>query len=361
MGIHSIRIENFKSIKDSGEVALKPLNIFIGANGVGKSNLISFFKFINRLHEEHLQLYMAQNGRADNFLFFGRKNSSFLNGQITFNNDWKNEYEFSLVPDQAGNLIFSKEYSSYSNPTLNRVSLTGGGNAETVLKSSGSYRNKYLLEQFKGLKIFHFHDTSFNSKVKQPSNTRDYAFMNEDGGNLAAFLYRLQESSPTNFKIIEKVVQSIAPFFGNFYLQPDEINPEQIYLRWQEKGFDQLFTAHNLSDGTLRMMCLATLLLQPVLPEVIIIDEPELGLHPFAIGKLASLLQSASEQSQIIISTQSVTLVNYFTADDIVVVEREANHQTVFKRQSSETLKTWLENYSLGELWEKNVLGGRPQ
>ena len=362
MGILSIRILNFKSIKDSKDVPIKPINVFIGANGVGKSNFISFFKFLNKLYEQQLQLFMAQNGRADNFLFFGRKNSNSLGGKIVFDNDWHNEYEFEMMPDLSGNLIFSEEWNNYTNNgQYSPRQIGGGGSLESVLKTSSSYRNKYLREQFAGLKLFHFHDTSFNSKIKQPSNTRDYAFLQEDGGNLAAFLYRLQQSSPANFKMIEKVVQSIAPFFGGFYLQPDEINPEQIFLRWRELGYEQLFSAHNLSDGTLRMICLATLLLQPTMPAAIIIDEPELGLHPFAIGKLASLLQSASEHSQIIISTQSVTLVNYFAADDIIVVERGANHETLFKRQSTEELSTWLEDYSLGELWEKNVLGGRPR
>ncbi len=144
-------------------------------------------------------------------------------------------------------------------------------------------------------------------------------------------------------------------------MQPDEINPEQIFLRWKEKGFDQLFTAHNLSDGTLRMICLTTLLLQPIPPSIIIIDEPELGLHPFAITKLAGLLQSLPEKIQIIISTQSVNLVNEFTADDILVVERRSNHETVFLRQSEESLSAWLKEYSLGQLWKKNILGGRPR
>ena len=184
--------------------------------------------------------------------------------------------------------------------------------------------------------------------------------MYEDGGNLAAFLYRLQQSYKGNFKLIERIVQSIAPFFDRFYLKPDELNPDQIYLRWYEKGSEQLFTAHNLSDGSLRMICLSTLLLQPELPETIIIDEPELGLHPFAVSKLAALLKSASTKSQIIVSTQSVNLVNEFTADDIIVVERE-NEQSVFKRQSEDELKEWIEDYSIGDLWQKNLLGGRPR
>jgi predicted ATPase len=362
MGIKAIQIHNFKSIKDSGVVKFNQTNVLIGANGAGKSNFISFFKFLNKLYEQELQLYMALNGRADNFLFFGRKFSSFLRGNITFDNSYYNGYAFKLVPDQAGNLIFSEEVSHYSHPTLNTTSLSRGvGSPESYLKTDEGWRNKYLRLQFKSLRLFHFHDTSFNSRIKQPCNTQDYATLQEDGGNLSAFLYRLQESSPQNFNMIEKVVQSIAPFFDKFYLQPDEINPQQIFLRWREKGFEQLFTAHNLSDGTLRMICLATLLLQPNPPATIIIDEPELGLHPFAIRKLAGLLQSVPESTQIIISTQSVNLVNEFSPNDIIVVQREENHETVFLRQSEDALANWLKSYSIGELWEKNILGGRPK
>jgi predicted ATPase len=363
MGIHSIQIKNFKSIRDSGEIEINPINVLIGPNGAGKSNFISFLKFLNQLYSKQLQLYVSRYGRAENFLHFGSKTSDFISGRITFNNDWKNEYEFTMVPDIGGNLIFSSEWSNFSYPfsgKLSRQKIGSGGNLESKLEEHEAYRNKYLISQFKQFKIFHFHDTSFNSKLKQPSNTRDYAFFREDGGNLAAFLYRLAKSNDRHFRMIEHVVKSIAPFFDKFYLEPDEINSEQIFLRWYEKGSDQLFSAHNLSDGTLRMICLATLLLQPEIPDTIIIDEPELGLHPFAINKLAALLKSASISSQIIISTQSVNLVNAFSPNDIVVVERQ-NNQTVFKRQSEKELMSWLEEYSVGELWEKNVLGGVPK
>lgn len=99
--------------------------------------------------------------------------------------------------------------------------------------------------------------------------------------------------------------------------------------------------------------------MQPSLPSAIIIDEPELGLHPFAIQKLAAMLKSASLDSQIIVSTQSINLVDQFSANDIVVVEREDN-QSVFRRQNEESLSVWRDEYSLGELWSKNVLGGTP-
>ncbi len=341
---------------------MKPINVLIGPNGAGKSNFIGFFKFLNKLNEQQLQLYISQNGRAENFLYFGRKKSDFLAGEITFDNEWRNQYKFKMIPDQADNLIFDNEWSNYKDPNRINVNTKPIWNTikyESVLKTDEYTRNKYLRNHFQSFRLFHFHDTSFNSKIKQPCGTTDYARLHEDGGNLAAFLYRLQESEPKYFRMIERVIQSIAPFFDRFYLQPDEISPQQIFLRWQEKGSDQLFTAHNLSDGTLRMMCLTTLLMQPNLPETIIIDEPELGLHPFAIHKLAAMVKSASESTQVILSTQSVNLLDQFDADDVIMVEREDN-QTVFRRQNAEELTEWLEEYSIGELWDKNVLGGRP-
>ena len=357
MSIKSIRIQNFKSIRDSG-VELRPVNVLIGANGAGKSNFIGFFKFLNRLYEQQLQLYVAQNGRVDGFLYFGQKASDFLEGEVTFADPDEFQYWFTLVPSQVGRFVFQDE------KCLTELAPDWGssiGDEESFMKSfSVPFARKY----FESFKVFHFHDTSFNAEVKQPSNTTDYAYLHEDAGNLAAFLYRLQEKEANTFRMIVNVIRSIAPFFNQFYLQPDEINADQIFLRWREKGSEQLWNAHSLSDGTLRMICLTTLLLQPTPPATIIIDEPELGLHPFAIAKLAAMLKSASQKAQVIISTQSVTLLDHFDADDVIVAERveeqNGRSETVFKRQDEESLREWLEEYTIGELWEKNVIGGRP-
>ena len=172
MGIFSIQIENFKSIQKSGPIEIKPINILIGSNGVGKSNFISFFKLLNRIYAQKLQIYVNQNGRSDNFLYFGRKKSNYLAGTITFDNDYKNEYCFKLVPDQSDSLIFEEEWSNFTDPkkrvqTQNKSLINSRGSLESVLKDDDGYRNKYLRVQFSSLKIFHFHDTGFNSKIKQ--------------------------------------------------------------------------------------------------------------------------------------------------------------------------------------------------
>lgn len=368
MPIDRVNIKNFKSIRDSGDIYIRPINILIGPNGVGKSNFINFFKLLNSIYKKRLKFYTAENGYENRILYFGRKRSKSLEGSIVFkpeNGNTNNRYNFKLLPliqdsgfyfeeDLGGYNIFANGYGE----KWDYINLGGEGKEESELRNNTADRADFLCDYFEDFNVFHFHDTSSGSPLKQANNTRDYDYLKEDGTNLAAFLYKIKETNPKHFKVIEYTVRSVAPFFERFDLKPDAKNPEMIFLNWLEKGSDDYFNAHNLSDGTLRFIALSTLLLQPKLPKTIILDEPELGLHPFAIAKLAGMIKKASVQSQIILSTQSVNLVDHFSANDIIVVNREDN-QTVFKRQSEENLKVWLEEYSIGELWEKNVIGGR--
>jgi predicted ATPase len=173
----------------------------------------------------------------------------------------------------------------------------------------------------------------------------------------------LRRTRKEHYEAIRDTIRLANPFFDDFLLRPHTDNENMIRLEWREKGSDFPFQAYHLSDGTLRFICLTTLLLQPQLPSTILIDEPELGLHPYAIVILASLMRSAAERTQLIVSTQSVSLVNQFDAEDLLVVERRERdnmHETVIRRVDPQRLSSWLDEYSLGELWEKNVLGGRP-
>jgi predicted ATPase len=355
--INQISIKNFKSIQKL-TLALSPLNILIGANGAGKSNFISFFKFLNNLYNQQLQNYIAEQAGAENILHFGLKKSDNLTGNIQFDN--KNMYYFTLKANKEGSLYFEKEGTRFNAYDVfwDDVPIVDS-NRESKLIEFKHGRYHYVNYYMKSFKIFHFHDTSNTAKIKHKGNIDDNSFLRENGQNLAAYLYFLQEKHPKDFKKIEMVIRSIAPFFDSFILKPDRIREDQIRLEWKEKNSDMYLNATHLSDGTLRFMALATLLLQPDLPKVIIIDEPELGLHPFAINKLAGLIKKASAQSQIIIATQSVNLIDNFEPEDIITVDRKEN-QSVFQRQSSETLKDWINEYSIGDLWNKNVIGGRP-
>jgi len=357
-----IEIKGFKSIREM-DLELRPLNILIGANGAGKTNFILVFKLLNEMIEGRLQSFVAQSDGADKLLYFGRKVSNSIFIKLQFK---KNGYQVILRPTTSGKLFFANEICWFIKDWDNQrhiVSLGDGHEETQLIEEAGRNPGKvasYVLKGLRSWKVYHFHDTSNNAKVKQSGDISDNRSLRADAGNLAAFLYFLREKHFEYYDKIVKTVRLVAPFFNDFNLQPESLSPKSIKLEWLEKGSDAYFDAGGLSDGTLRFMCLATLLLQPNLPTTILIDEPELGLHPYAITLLASLLRGAAIDTQVIISTQSVPLVNQFSPEDIIVVDREDN-QSVFRRLDEQNIEDWLEDYGLGDLWEKNILGGRPR
>ncbi len=347
-----IVLRGFKSIREC-DLELKELNVLIGPNGAGKTNFIGFFKFIQQIIEGNLQRHVGVEGGPDAILHFGRKKTEQLSAGLYFGT---HAYLFQLIPTLDNRLMFDQERFVFNS----MMNIDYAGNFESAFKDEASIQNAFLLPIMKSWRVYHFHDTGETALVKAPHGINDNAYLRPDGRNLAAFLYRLQKHFPNAYQRIVRLIQFIAPFFGDFYLRPSVDNPEIIELQWTEKGEDKPFKAHQLSDGTLRFICLATVLNQPeeFQPETILIDEPELGLHPRAIGFLASMLRSTSKRRQVIVSTQSVTLVNQFSIDDLIVVDRE-NGLTVFRRHNEADFQAWLEEYSVGDLWEKNVLGGR--
>lgn len=355
--LQNIKIEGFKSIK-SLDLKLSPINLLIGSNGVGKSNFISFFKLVNNIYEQRLQHYSLKSG-IDNLLHYGRKNTTEIKGLLDFGN---NSYQFNLLPTDEGTLFIGREDSRLNYQTQYSKSSYSENIKESLIKGSSTTRNKYLREHLESYKIYHFHDTSENAHLRSITNLNDNRSLKENGSNLPAYLYYMQEKHPLNFKRIEKVIQSVVPFFDRFDLEPWFLDQNKIELVWQEKEHPEMyFNANHLSDGSLRFIALVTLLMQSKLPKVIIIDEPELGLHPTAINKLSGLIKSAAAKDcQVIVSTQSVTLLNNFEAEDIITVDKE-NNQSVFRRLDKELLSNWIEDYSIGELWTKSVIKGQPQ
>lgn len=362
--LNKINIKGFKSIREL-DLPLKPLNILIGANGSGKSNFIGVFRLLNNIIEKRLQVHVSEEGGADSILHFGQKETLLLVINVSLADD-KNGYECTLMPNGQDNLFFKDEALLFHDknkfPSPYRESL-GGGHSETKLILAAKQANgiipRYVLGDMQSWRVYHFHDTSRSAKVKGTCDLEDNKKLSADAGNLAAFLYFLKKRHRLNYDHIVDAVRMVAPFFEDFALEPSRLNPDKIRLEWKEKGSMGYFNASSLSDGTLRFMCLATLLLQPKLPSTILLDEPELGLHPSAITLLAELLRGASTRTQVIASTQSVTLVNQFEPQDVIVVEREGR-ESVFRHLEEAQMKEWLDDYGLGDLWEKNLLGGRP-
>lgn len=359
-----ISVKGFRSIRSVEKLQIKPINIIIGANGSGKSNLIGVFGFLHALREGHLAEYVGTAGGAGNILHFGSKTTPELKLDIAFDGE-SNMYEIRLKPTAEDRFFISSELvrfwdKKYTRPYDDGLISTPNGEAG-ISRSELTRVGRYVREKLASWRIYHFHDTSRASPLKSTADLHDNAFFRPDGKNLPAFLYLLQQKETDAYRTIVKTVQRVAPFFEDFRLQPSRLNPLKIRLEWKHRGTDNYFDASALSDGTLRFIALATLFLQPTMyrPSVILVDEPELGLHPYAITLLASLIKAASSHNQVIVSTQSPQLLDYFSPEDVLIADR-TDEATSFRRLDGNSLERWLEDYSLGQLWEKNEFGGRP-
>lgn len=367
--VKKITIEGFKSIRKLESFELGALNVLIGANGAGKSNFVSFFRLLRDLIQQRLQVAVRREGGADRCLFLGPQETKHLSAKIYFG---RNGYEFSLIPTHDGGFAFSDESTAfYGNYSKEVKESLGSGHVEARLKNKKdepgdpAASNGYVFDAISSWTVYHFHDTSFTAGIRRPHAINDNIALAQDAANLAAFLYRIRNTSHLQYLRIRDAIRLAAPFFDDFLLRPIPGNEDMIQLEWHQRDSEYPFTANQLSDGTLRFICLATVLLQPEPPPTMLFDEPELGLHPYALTLLGNLFRQTVRKSgtdvtqQIIISTQSAPLLNEFEPEDIVVVDRTYGEST-FQRLHAGDLSEWLQEYSLGELWQKNVLGGRP-
>lgn len=351
-----IRIEGYKSIKLL-ELDLRPINILIGGNGSGKSNFLSFFEFLKNIYVRNLKEYVALRGGTDRFLHKGSKNTSEINARIWLN---LNGYSFTLKSGEDG-FIFTKEGLWYrNNPYLNNPIDIASLSGESKLRYETLPRAGYIREYLDALQKYHFHDTGENSPFNKESNIDNDKFsLYDKGQNLAAYLFAIYNENRLVYNLIVKTIQSIAPYFLDFIFRPEPSG--NIRLRWQNRHSPTIYGTNDLSDGTIRFIALTTLFMQPSLPQTIIIDEPELGLHPSAIARLAGMIKSVAERGcQVIVATQSTDLISHFEPEDIITVD-QINGESVFTRLDNDTLGGWLEDYTIDDLWKRNIIStGQP-
>jgi len=359
-----ITIKGFKSIRDLEDFELKRLNLFIGANGAGKSNLISFFRMLHAFMEGNLNAYVIDNGGISDILFNGREVTDSMYFEMRFGS---RGYRFSLRPgasEEPAIINEARYYSGGQRVTWWNLGDSFNGKSKVAMEAASDREDaKYsrpIVTAIRSWQIYHFHDTSANARMRHYEIIQDHSELRIDAANLAPYLLHLREIDTGAYQGILEAIRLVTPFFDDFVLTPRKMGEaEKVNLSWKQKGSDYPMQPYHLSDGTIRFIALSTALLQPTPPSTIIIDEPELGLHPHALAILAELIKDAATRTQLIIATQSVTLLDYFGIEDIVVVKRE-NGASGFKRLDEKDYVSWLESYSIGELWAKNVITGGP-
>ncbi len=363
--LKQIRIEGFKSIAEL-DLPMRNINILIGANGAGKTNFISLFTFLGQLSQGKLKHYVETEGGAERFFHFGAKNTSEIMFDLKVGN---NGYHVEFWPNfDDDSLIFIREYctSTVSNKHFRLAPQKGESGFVSGERADSEPVKKNTLEYLRNCRVYHFHDTGNQARFKKMNKIVNDYFLEKDAANIAPVLYSLKNSNTQerrqSYHQIVDAIKTVAPFFHDFYLEPTGMDgDENIILRWIHTKHEAPFSANVLSDGTARFICLATLLLQPFdrRPDTIILDEPELGLHPAALDVLAEIIQVTARETQVICSTQSVAFANLFEPEDFIIVDAEDGVST-FRRLDKEPLKQWLEEYGMGDIWAKNLIGGRP-
>jgi len=362
--LKSFTVKGYKSIKAIENFEPRPINILIGPNGAGKSNFISFFKFLSWIlnSDGKLQEYVAYSGGANDILHDGADTTKSIDAHIVLETkSGINEYKFSLMFAKPDKLVFREEKYRFSDKAIkgeSQWSSCGVGHEEAHFPEVTNPTAVAILKLLRQLIVYQFHNTSDTAPMRLKWSVSDGRWLKQNGENLGSFLFRLQNEEKPFYTRIVKYIRLVLPFFDDFELY-DEFG--QILLRWKEKGTNKVFNAGQASDGMLRTIALISLLAQNPndLPTVLFIDEPELGLHPSAIDAVAGLIKVASTHCQVFVATQSISFVNNFGLDDLTVIDRK-NRSSEYKHPDSENLQIYLDEFSTGQIWEKNIIGGRP-
>ena len=360
--LQSLSIAGFRSIRELHEFPMNRLNVLVGANGAGKSNFVEFFRMLRAMFQENLQGFVQQAGGGDGLFFEGPQVTREIKAQLTFGS---NMLRFTLDPIPGSDLIVKEIATKYSDLGWNRG--PGGREANIAVwknhQSNAGPWPSFLAFTHAAVSswiVYHFHDTSSLAPMRRDGPIDDHAELRPNGDNLAAFLRNLRDTNPTRYQRIRETIQIVAPFFDDFLLEPRRKGAaEHVRLDWRQKGSTFPYQPWQLSDGTIRFIALTTALLQPNPPSTLLVDEPELGLHPVALGVLAALIHEASASTQVIVSTQSPLLVDEFSAEDVVVVRRDGA-ASIFERLAAPDLERWLDEYTLGDLIRKNVIETGP-
>ena len=356
--VSELSVAGFRSFAKLDRLRLGARNILIGANGSGKSNFVEIFEFAQAIGKGRLEKYVARVGGVDPLLHYGAGKTKEMSFRISFGRSGGTvELELKPTDDQR---LFVTTAVTPDAPWL-RSDRDRIQTSDIVAPHAGDMGEDPLRAHLNSWRTFDFREVGPGSPLRSNSDLYDCEALHSDGANLPSFLYFLGEKHRKSYERIRDAVHLVAPFFEDFDVRPVTVDQRVLRLRWRHVATDRSFDVSEFSDGTRRFIALATLLGQPaeLRPSTTILNEPELGLHPFAIHVLAALIQSASVHTQIIVSTQSAQLIDLFEPEDVLVADR-VDGATQLTRLQTAALAEWLADYSLGELWQKNELGGRP-
>ena len=369
--IESLRIRGFRSLADVELCNLCNANVLLGANGGGKSNFIRFFEMLSWMLRSRLGEFVGTQGGADDQLHRGKSVTLGMDAQLALRTEaGRIEYRFALAHADPDRFVFSDEafrrtadlaadapsqHAASGQPEARIVDIAQRSPSRGVNATIA----RVIVRLLGNCSVHQFRNTSDTSNFRKPWDVEDSNYLRTHGGNLAAVLHRLEQEDLGRFELICRHVRRVLPMFDRFRIVESH---GQVSLRWTAVGTDKTFGAHVTSDASFRFFALVTLLNLPpgMLPSVLLLDEPELGLHPTAVTLVGGMIKSLAANRQIIVATQSPLLVDAFDLEEILVLNL-ADGRTTFSRPEGAGFAQWIEEgYTTGEIWQKNLIGGCP-
>lgn len=386
--IKSIKFKNFFSFQRQ-KINLQGLNVFVGINGVGKSNFIKSLQVLKAVIVENAlpDLIINQWGGVDAIHFLGRKGGPI---EIEYELDpvVLSQYGYRFQEAVYYNIRFSKVASSENyviserfftqtgffymemergngfvregvSNQMEKVQYTLDRANESVLTQlvdKNSYIQIYALrEAIKDIAIYNYFDTTITSPIRKPAPATSSIRLFSDGSNLPKLLNNIKINHKSSIQRIRESLNSINPNFVDFDFNPMGSGLEMLL---EEKGLEKSVHVTHISDGTLRYLCLLSILHNPNRGKLICIDEPEVGLHPDMVTELMSAIQETAEDTQYIISTHSELLLNQLPVENVIVFEKDENNATIVNEFTDTAFVEWASQYSTGRLWRNGDLGG---
>lgn len=370
MPIDWVAARGFRSFRDLKRLLLGQINLLIGPNGVGKSNLLMLLDFLAAIFNGRLQHYVRKMGGTEHLLHFGSSTTHAIEIEVSLGGG-SNSYSVQLELAEGDTLFVSREKAKFSGNRPKREAPfeldARPHSTEATISDIDHAKGQHPALQFVRNHIarwgvFHFDGTTRLATLRSTSTLGRPQPLVPDGSNLATFLYYLKHSHTMAYSQILRTVQVSAPFVKDFVLVPFGEGESSVRLNWAHAESNEVLDASTLSNGIVHLLYLSTLLLQPIhcMPSTILIDEPELSLHPLPLNMVGGLVRSAAAYGpQLILSTQSSSLLDGFDPNHVLVANRVSG-ETQISRIDQDKVTDFGQDYSLGELWEMNAFGGRP-
>lgn len=363
-------VAGFRNLKQVSGVEMPELSVLIGGNGVGKSTVIRFVDFLKQIQQGRLQRYVMENGGGDDQLFMGSNHTSSITAQLKFElgSGGFAEYAFELGYRSIGDGLYIEREGwrrvGQIDKNAGLWSFVSDGDRgtgkESALAIQADETARSIHRFLADMAVYQFHNTSVNAAINKYWDVTDCYRLRSDGGNLAAVLLDLKKNDPRRYSIIVRQIQRFVPTLEDFELNPVEASGK-VMLKWRSRFSDKTFGAHLTSDGSLRLFCLVTLLSLPEerLPSVICIDEPELGLHPYAVELVAEMVKIVARKRQVILATQSPYLVDCFELENVIIAESRGG-ETSLKTLPRQEYQRWLDaDFQLSDIWLSRSVGSK--